>query len=192
MGMMTLTVDAAAKPISLVPVRDAVAHIAAQMISGQRGEVQVLAADETRRFRSQELDLPAPVIVMFPGYVELDANETRYVSRRVVFARDNYKCQYCKFSADPGHARHELTLDHVKPAHMFASRGDATTWENVTTACRECNTKKAGHLPREVGMMPRHVPTKPHYVQLRFAGRLNEAQRNYITDYFGEKIGGLL
>lgn len=192
MGLMTLALDAAAKPISLIPVQEAVGRLAAEMISNQSGEIQVFASDETRRFRSQHLDLPAPLIVMFPGYVELEPNETRYVSRRVVFARDKYSCQYCDFVAEPGKARQQLTIDHVKPARLFASRAEATTWENVTTACRECNSKKAGFLPRECGMMPRTTPRKPHYVQLRFAGRLNAVQREYVTDYFGEEIGGLL
>jgi len=191
MGTMTLTVDSAAKPISLVPVRDAVARIAASYINGEE-RAQVLLADESCRYRSQHLDLPAPVIVMWPGYVELEDNETKQVSRRVVFARDGYACQYCDFQATPGQAARDLTVDHVKPVHLFNSRAEATFWENVTSACRKCNAKKAGHLPREVGMLPRTTPVQPHYVQLRFAGRLNQAQREYVIDYFGPKIGASL
>ena len=41
-------------------------------------------------------------------------------------------------------------------------------------------------------MMPRSVPVEPHYVQLRFAGRLNKVQRDYVRDYFGERIGAKL
>jgi len=192
MPLMTLTLDSSAKPISLVPVRDAVAQLAADMISPVGERAQVLVEDESLRFRSQHLDLAAPVIVMYPGYVELADNETKQVSRRVVFARDQYACQYCKFTATPGQASRELTIDHVKPARLFPNRAEATTWENVTTACRACNSKKAGSLPREVGMMPRMLPVQPHYVQLRFAGRLNKAQREYVTDYFGEHIGAKL
>lgn len=191
MSLMTLALDAAAKPISLIPVQEAVARLAAG-ISDDSGQIQVFASDETRRFRSQHLDLPAPLIVMFPGYVELDPAETRYVSRRVLFARDNYACQYCDFVAEPGKARQQLTIDHVKPARLFSSRAEATFWENCVSACEPCNRKKAGHLPRECGMMPRKVPVQPHYVQLRFAGRLNQVQRDYVTDYFGAEIGAAL
>jgi hypothetical protein len=187
---MTLTCDAAAKPVSLVPVREAVARVAASMLGDESGSVQVLAADERRRFRSQHLDLPAPLVVMWPDYVELEPFETERVSRRVLFARDGYACQYCSFVAHPGRALRDLTMDHVKPAHMFAGgRQEATTWDNVVAACPSCNHRKGGRLPIEAQMMPRCVPSRPHYVQLRFAGRLNEIQRSYVSDYFGEKIG---
>ena len=195
MGLMTLAVDRAAKPTGLLPVRAAVARVAEQMICGahdERGSVQVLACDERRRFRSQHLDLPAPLIVMFNDYIELEPGETARVSRRVMFARDRYTCQYCGYEASPGRASRELTVDHVKPAHLFATRADATTWDNVVSACPTCNFKKGGRLPRDCGMMPRGVPARPHYVQLRFAGRLNRVQRDYVCDYFGPKIGGLL
>lgn len=194
MSLMTLTCDAAAKPVGLVPVREAVSRVA-EAIQGEAGgadAVQVLLADERRRFRSQHLDLPAPLVVMFPGYVELEPRETECVSRRVLFARDGYRCQYCGYRATPGRAARELTMDHVKPARLFGSRAEATTWENVTTACRPCNQRKGGLLPVEAKMYPATTPKRPHYVQLRFAGRLNEAQRQYVIDYYGPEIGGRL
>jgi hypothetical protein len=54
-----------------------------------------------------------------------------------------------------------------------------------------CNQKKAGKLPRECGMMPMSTPKAPHYAQLRFAGRLNPQQREYINDYFGWEPGDI-
>ena len=75
------------------------------------------------------------------------------------------------------------TLDHVKPAHLFPSRAAATTWDNVTTACFPCNNRKGGRLPMQAGMWPRTTPKAPDFVQVSFAGRLTEAQRNYIRDY---------
>jgi 5-methylcytosine-specific restriction endonuclease McrA len=184
---MTLTLDAAFKPLALVPVREAVSRLAISL-AGDGGEVSLVAADELRRFRSQHLDLPAPLIISCPGYVELNPAQTKRVSRRVLFARDGYACQYCGRVATPGRAGAELTIDHVKPAHLFESRSEATSWENVTTACRRCNQRKGGRLPRQCGMWPRRVPRRPSYLQLRFAGRLNSLQRDYVCDYFG---GGL-
>lgn len=193
MSLMTLSCDASAKPIGLVPVREAVGRIAAAMLTGEAGSIQILRADERRRFRSQYLDLPAPLVVIWPGYVELEPFETARISRRVLFARDGYACQYCDFVARPGRALRDLTVDHVKPAHLFAGgRPEATSWENVVTACPACNRRKGGRLPVEAQMMPRCVPARPHYVQLRFAGRLNAIQRSYVGDYFGARIGARL
>jgi 5-methylcytosine-specific restriction endonuclease McrA len=180
-----LTVDANAKPIGLVRVEVAVSRIARGMSEG-RQNVKPLVVDETRRWRSRNLDLPTPVVVRWPGYVELPDTDRAHVSRRVLFARDGYECQYCGFKATPGKALQQLTLDHVKPAHLFATRAAATTWDNVTTACFACNNRKAGLLPMEAGMWPRTTPKTPDFVQVRFAGRLTEAQRNYVRDYLKE------
>jgi hypothetical protein len=54
----------------------------------------------------------------------------------------------------------------------------------VVAACKACNFRKGGKLPMECGMYPHTTPKEPHYVQLRFAGRLNEPQRDYVADYF--------
>lgn len=191
MTVKTLALDATAKPIGLIAVERAVSHIAVGLVDGMQ-RCQVLLANEKKRFRSQDLDIPLPLIVMWPGYVELEKRELKRVSRRVVFARDKFACQYCGYQAHPGKAFKELTVDHVKPAHLFAHRSEANNWQNVTTACVPCNRRKAGRLPRECGMMPKNAPKAPHYVQLRFAGRLHSAQRDYIADYFKLKKGKAL
>jgi 5-methylcytosine-specific restriction endonuclease McrA len=185
-----LAVDASYRPIGLVPVKDAVAKIACDLADGTRSVV-ALVSDEARRFRSRHLDIAAPVVVQWPGYVELEARETRRVSRRVLFARDAFTCQYCGLVADPKKAHRVLTVDHVKPAHLYESRAAATTWDNVTTACWDCNQKKAGHLPFECGMFPARVPKQPTHVQLRFAGRLDPIQRDYVRAYFSDALGDL-
>ena len=66
------------------------------------------------------------------------------LSRREIFARDGYRCQYC------GHATRDLTLDHVQPR----SRGGNHSWENLTSACKTCNHRKAGRTPAEARMQP--------------------------------------
>ncbi|MBX3270821.1 MAG: HNH endonuclease [Sandaracinaceae bacterium] len=74
-------------------------------------------------------------------------------SRGQVLARDGYRCQYCGEQA-PLRA---LTLDHVLPR----SRGGATSWTNVVTACRPCNAHKGGRTPDEAGMPLRAIPVRP-------------------------------
>lgn len=181
---MTLAVDMTAKPIGLIAMQEAVARIARSMQYG--GDMfQVLVADPCRTFRSQHLEVPAPLVIMTPSYVKLPEADTARVNRRTLFARDLYTCQYCGFVASARRAYEQLTVDHVKPARLFANRNEATFWENVCAACKPCNARKGGHLPMEVGMYPARTPRVPHYVQLKFAGRLNEQQRDYVRTYFG-------
>lgn len=73
-----------------------------------------------------------------------------------VFARDRFRCQYCggRFSIS------ELTRDHVIPR----AQGGTTIWENVTTACKDCNHKKADRTPRQARMRLKSQPHKPDWV----------------------------
>ncbi len=61
---------------------------------------------------------------------------TRPSARETIFARDGYRCVYCGnvFESE------ELSIDHVQPR----MRGGDGSQGNVVTACRGCNTAKAG------------------------------------------------
>ena len=72
----------------------------------------------------------------------------RKITRRAVFARDGWMCQYCG-------ARTSLTVDHVIPR----SKGGGSGWDNIVAACAPCNRRKADRLPHQIHMHPR---TKPH------------------------------
>ncbi|MEE8518937.1 MAG: HNH endonuclease [Dehalococcoidia bacterium] len=76
---------------------------------------------------------------------------TRRLSRREVFWRDRFTCQYC------GKQGRDLTLDHVRPRVHAGPH----TWENVVTACVPCNHRKAGRTPVQAGMKLLREPTAP-------------------------------
>lgn len=188
MSSMSLLLDQAHQPLCLLPMQEAVSRIALARVSGLH-TMQALVSDPTVLYRSEYLEIPAPLVVRGEidprHYHKLAWREIKTVSRRVMFARDHYTCQYCGWRAESRSAQRELTLDHVKPARLFSGKEEATTWENVTTACRSCNGRKAGRLPMECGMMPRSTPRQPSYVQLRFAGRLNPTQQAYMRSELG-------
>ncbi len=73
------------------------------------------------------------------------------LTRKEVFARDNWRCVYC------GRETKDLTLDHVLPRH----RGGQHTWENLVSACKPCNHKKAGRTPQEARMTMYREPSAP-------------------------------
>lgn len=74
------------------------------------------------------------------------------LTRREVFQRDNFTCMYC------GKQGRDLTLDHVFPRH----RGGKHTWENLVSACKPCNHRKAGRTPGEARMHLLREPFHPH------------------------------
>jgi len=88
-------------------------------------------------------------VIRLRYFVRVPRHESRKISRRAVFARDGYECQYC------GAASH-LTMDHVIPR----SRGGGSSWDNVVTSCAPCNLRKGNRLPHEV-QMELHNPPKP-------------------------------
>ena len=75
----------------------------------------------------------------------------RRLSRRSVFYRDHFACQYC------GEPTKLLTVDHIVPR----SRGGAHAWENVASACIPCNHRKAGLTPKEANMRLISEPRRP-------------------------------
>ncbi len=66
------------------------------------------------------------------------------------------------------------------------SRGGRTTWENVVTACADCNLRKGSRLPRECAMFPRSHPRQPTTWELQDQGRgfppnyLHQSWRDYL------------
>lgn len=75
----------------------------------------------------------------------------RRLSRRAVFYRDGFRCQYC------GKEAKNLTLDHIIPR----SRGGSHDWENVVSACIPCNHGKAGSTLKEAHMKLLKEPKAP-------------------------------
>ncbi|KAG8389227.1 hypothetical protein BUALT_Bualt02G0206900 [Buddleja alternifolia] len=74
----------------------------------------------------------------------------RGLSRKNIFQRDNFTCQYCS-------ATENLTIDHVLPI----ARGGKWTWENLVAACAKCNSKKGQKTLEEAYMKLMKVPKAP-------------------------------
>ncbi|KMZ75349.1 HNH endonuclease [Zostera marina] len=77
------------------------------------------------------------------------------LSRKTIFFRDNYTCQYC-FSQE------NLTIDHVLPT----SRGGEWKWENLVAACSKCNSKKGHKTTEEANMKLSRIPKAPREVDI--------------------------
>lgn len=93
---------------------------------------------------------PLPSVIRL-NYIIKRPPFQRRLARFEVFNRDRYTCQYC------GKETRELTLDHVIPRY----RGGERSWENVVSACRACNRRKAGRTPTEAGMKLVRQPFAP-------------------------------
>lgn len=118
-------------------------------------------------FRSQHLEIPVPSVIKIHKNVKPIRGDVMPVSRKALFARDDFTCQYCGNYGDE--------VEHIIPR----SRGGKNTWMNLTTACRECNAKKADQTPEEAGMELLNAPFAPTKSFL-LAARGNDDWRLYL------------
>jgi 5-methylcytosine-specific restriction endonuclease McrA len=95
-----------------------------------------------------------PRVLLLLGYNRVPRAPLR-LSRRHVYMRDDFACQYC--GGSPGVK--DLNLDHVLPR----SRGGRSTWENLVTSCRSCNLRKGWSTPEECGMRLLKTPVRPSW-----------------------------
>lgn len=140
-------------PLSLWPWQEAVKAMF-------RNSVTVLSEyDRTVRSPSHEFKLPS--VLVLKEYVP--AARKAAFTRFNVFLRDEWHCQYCGIH----HKTNDLTFDHVIPK----SRGGRTSWTNIVTACRDCNTRKGSKMPRDCRMFPVQEPIEPTIFDLQDKGR---------------------
>jgi 5-methylcytosine-specific restriction endonuclease McrA len=133
-----LVLNATDQPLAVVRARRAVVLVLKE-------KAEILATNGVV-FRSERLEMQAPAVVRLRYFVRIPYRAHAALTRRAVFARDGWVCQYCGLPAE--------NVDHVIPR----SRGGGHSWDNVVAACRRCNSRKENRLPHEVGL---RLPRKP-------------------------------
>ena len=139
-----LVLNATFEPINVCTVRRAVVLLLkekAELLERGRWELH-----------SESSTLARPVVIRLVSYVKVprDAHR-RKITRRAVFARDSWTCQYCG-------SRSNLTVDHVIPR----SKGGTSNWENIVASCAPCNRRKGDMTPIQANMHPVREPRAPH------------------------------
>jgi 5-methylcytosine-specific restriction endonuclease McrA len=114
-----------------------------------RGKAEVLEhADAILRSPRYVFRLPSVIRLIY--MIKRPQPQMR-LSRKEIFSRDRFTCQYCSKQT------RDLTLDHVIPRH----RGGDHVWENLVSACKACNHRKAGRTPQEAHMRLIRQPYRP-------------------------------
>ena len=137
-----LVLNATYEPLCIVTQRRAL-----NLILQAKAE---LVTPTEQLFRSASASFQVPSVVRLIAYVKVPYTTRVALNRRAVFARDNFRCQYCHAAAE--------NIDHVIPR----SRGGTHTWDNVVAACRSCNARKEDRMLHEINMRLRRPPATPH------------------------------
>jgi 5-methylcytosine-specific restriction endonuclease McrA len=133
MNEPVLVLNANFEPLNVCTTRRAVGLLIAgraEMLLNGRGYV-----------RTVRLSYPRPSIIRLGHMVRRPRPRVR-LTKREVFRRDSYTCQYC------GARTSHLTIDHVVPRH----RGGDHSWSNLVAACPACNLRKGGRTLQEARM----------------------------------------
>mmetsp|Transcript_63259 Transcript_63259/g.126988 ORF Transcript_63259/g.126988 Transcript_63259/m.126988 type:complete len:275 (-) Transcript_63259:190-1014(-) len=130
------------------------------------GRVSVVAAYDDAVVRSPNCEMQVPSVIVLKSYVR--HGEKPAFTRKNVFIRDEFTCQYCGERA--GKSK-QLTYDHVHPK----SKGGGTSWTNVVACCGPCNSRKGDLGLKEaqkiLKMRIRRLPKEPSYYELRSKAR---------------------
>lgn len=116
-------------------------------------------------FRSPSREIRVPKIIALHEYAPISAAPK--FCRRSILLRDRFRCQYCGAQF----ASNELTFDHVIPR----AAGGKTEWNNILSACVECNKRKRDRPAdwsgkKGGGMRPLKMPRQPTTMELLRAG----------------------
>jgi 5-methylcytosine-specific restriction endonuclease McrA len=147
-----LVLNANFEPINVCSMRRAIGLILAEkaaMVVNGRGHIHTI----------NQL-LPRPSVIRLEHMIHRPRPRVK-LTRREVFRRDNYTCQYCGRRDTP------LTVDHILPKHL----GGQHVWTNVAAACPGCNHRKGGRRLEEVRMNLLHVPKEPPASAVYLYGR---------------------
>src|ERR1700758_3705292 len=142
-GGRVLVLNATYEPINVCTVRRAVV-----LLLKEKAEIIERAE---RQLHSATTTMSRPVVIRLVTFVRTPRDpHRRKITRRAVFARDNWTCQYCG-------ARSNLTVDHVIPR----SKGGGSSWDHIVASCAPCNRRKGDAVPRQGGMRLLRKPRTP-------------------------------
>jgi 5-methylcytosine-specific restriction endonuclease McrA len=156
----SLVLNATSQALAVVPARRAVVLVL-------KDKADIVHSNGVV-FHSERIDLPAPSVVRLRYFVKVPYRAQAALTRRAVFARDGWVCQYCGNAAE--------NVDHVIPK----SRGGQHSWDNVVAACRRCNSRKENRMPADVGLKLLHEPFVPRDGLRLSLGRLEPEWEAYL------------
>lgn len=123
-------------------------------------EKAVLVINGRGRIFSVNQSFPIPSVIRLQYMVRRPKSYV-CLNRKEILRRDHYICQYC------GKTSEYLTIDHVYPRHM----GGESSWENLVTACSNCNHKKGGRTLKDATMKLLKTPQKPPSSAMYYYGK---------------------
>lgn len=115
-----------------------------------------------------------PSIIKLKYFVHKRHSQLAF-SRKAVFKRDKFSCQYCGKMLKSGH----ITMDHIIPRSL----GGMSSFTNCVAACFMCNNKKGNKTLEQVNMKVLNKPIVPSGYLYHISEQEN--WHNDWTTFFG-------
>ncbi|HVL59345.1 MAG TPA: HNH endonuclease [Burkholderiaceae bacterium] len=151
-----LALDIAGTPMRWIDYESAAGYYANGKVRWELGSDRVVLRGGINRVhgRRSTIEIAAIIAVDGPRLRYRATGDGVSLSRAMLFARDRNICGYCggRFPASA------LEMEHVTPR----SRGGRTVWQNLVSACRECNQRKGNRTPEDARMPLVYVPYAPN------------------------------
>ena len=129
--------------------------------------------EDDKVIKTKDSVIKLPEIIILSDYYGYHNKKLKY-SRKTLFRRDNYECQYCG-------SKQELTIDHILPR----SKGGLTTWENTVACCFKCNVKKADKMLKDCGFTLRKKPAIPKAKYFRIQKKTSpKSWENFLSEVY--------
>jgi len=152
--MAVLLLDSTYEPLKVISWEDAMHRIVS-------GDAEVVEETE-HLIRSAYIEWKLPSVIR--QFKKFKRKGKVQFSRINIYMRDAWTCQYCQEKKTVK----ELTFDHVLPR----AQGGVTSWTNIVTACRPCNSYKEDKTPEQAKMKLMKKPEMPKWLPVQMVIRM--------------------
>jgi 5-methylcytosine-specific restriction endonuclease McrA len=183
LSQLVLRTDASGMPLEWIGFQEAVRlyHLNQVVCSLGNHLYTVHGGVNAKSGRRSLIDVNSIVATRHQHKAKITHDYCPPLNNRTLFKRDDYLCLYCGERFRPK----DLSRDHITPVSL----GGRDVWNNVATACKRCNSFKAGRTPEQAGLqliaIP-FVPTHAEYIYLQGRQILSD-QMSFLRAHFPRK-----
>lgn len=176
MSSMVLKLDAAFRPVEVIPWQDYVSLYL-------RGNVTVIEVEQGEFWRSPSLEIPKALVVQVHHFVRLKDHIGPHAIKKILYLRDNGQCQACGIFLTFKDATREHLVPQSRAKELGLTNKQLHSYSNCVIFCGPCNLKKGNKLPGEAGIKLLKTPKRPTYVPLEVHGVKHRVQKQYVDSY---------
>ncbi len=133
------------------------------------GKAEAVHNTEKRLHSGKGFEFPLPAVIRMLYFVKRRPKRVALTKKNVLL-RDDYKCGYCGMQGD-----RTMTVDHVVPK----AAGGKSNWENLISACADCNGRKRDRTPEQARMPLLRKPREPRSIPFIVVKRNTEESEWY-------------